>query len=120
MFSVSAAAERLLAFRADEVAAETEVEAQFDTTQDTRLDQIRRVLSREGVRYSSGRNHIFHKSNRHAVVIDAQRSVSILDDLGFRVRVNKGIFEHSNYALKGNDRIVLQRIGNDLRIFFSA
>ncbi|QBQ74471.1 hypothetical protein BcepSauron_091 [Burkholderia phage BcepSauron] len=102
------------------VAADVEVDGKFDTARDHELEHVRTTLGSNRLRYSMGRNHLFHKSNPLEIEDEAQATINILNKMGYKMMVHKGVLSRPNFSCKGQHRIVIQRIGKDLRIFFSA
>jgi hypothetical protein len=120
MFSIQAAVKRLVLSLAEDVTADTEIEAQFDHTKDSDLRRIQAELRKQRIFYSMGRNHIFHKSNVHDIEQDAMDSVYLLDALSMEMCVHKNVYSNHTFSIKGRNGICLQRIGYDLRIFYTV
>lgn len=118
MFAVEGAASRLLA--TSEIEADYEVDGKFDTERDHEFEHVRRSLGASRIRYSMGRNHLFHKSNPMEIGDEAEVTILVLNKLGYKMRVNKGVLDRPTFACSGLHNICIQRIGNDLRIFFRA
>jgi hypothetical protein len=101
--------------------ASTEVlEAAFDTSRDPDLQKIEQQLRKVNVFFTLSKNHLYHKSNRGDVVKEAELCSEIINDLGYQLHIQPGIFERPSFALKGTKGLVLQKLNNDLRIFFSV
>jgi hypothetical protein len=100
--------------------ANVPLEAAFDQTRDPDLQKIEQQLRKVNVFFTLSKNHLYHKSNRGDVVKEAELCSEILNDLGYQLHIQPGIFERSSFALKGTKGLVLQKLNNDLRIFFSV
>lgn len=107
------AAQRLLATE-----DETEVSAEFNKKKDGDLRKIQVELRKQGLIFSFGVHHLFHKSNPNDVIREAQKAAQELNKQGFELRIDSGIFSRQVFALKGKDGLVLQRVNHNLRIFF--
>lgn len=97
----------------------TEIEAQFDGGRDSELRTIQNRMRGVNIVFSPGMHHLFHKSNPADVTKEAESVSAELNAMGYALKVNPGIYSKSNFALKGNDGIILQKVMNSLRIFFS-
>jgi len=107
------AANRLLATEAGEVTA------QFNTKRDSDLRQIQVAMQELEVVFSFGMHYLFHKSNAADVVREAQHVADKLNKLGWALRINDGVFDREQFALKGKEGLILQRVNHNLRIFYS-
>jgi hypothetical protein len=100
--------------------AKAPLEAAFDQQRDPELQKIEQQLRKVNVFFTLSKNHLYHKSNRGDVVREAETCSEVLNDLGYQLHIQPNIFERSSFALKGVKGIVLQKLNNDLRIFFSV
>jgi len=102
------------------VADKAPLEAAFDQQRDPELQKIEQQLRKCNVFFTLSKNHLYHKSNRGDVVKEAELCSEVLNDLGYQLHIQPGIFDRSSFALKGTKGLVLQKLNNDLRIFFSV
>lgn len=120
------AAQRLLTTNADDTVTESsnddsEITAEFNTERGADLRKIQIGLRNNcKMLFSMDSHHLFHKSNSKDVIEEAKCTVEELNRLGWALRVNPGIYDKAVFALKGKDGLVLQRVNNNLRIFFSS
>lgn len=100
---------------------EVEVEAQLNEGKIAELRQIQARLKDARLIFSFVQPHpvLFHKSNAVDIRREAQDACELLLQLGYELRQNAGVFERTTFALKGKDGIVLQKVHNGLRIFFT-
>lgn len=97
----------------------TEVSAEFNTTRDRDLREIQVALRALKLIFSFGVHHLYHKSNASDVIDETRTTVDELNRLAHQLRVDAGILERQTFALKGKDGLILQRVNNSLRIFYS-
>lgn len=115
------AASRLNNVNASLELATQEMDAQLDTAKGDELQRIQRELRRAQIIFSFARPHLlYHKSNPTDIVREAEHCATCLDKLGFTLTVVPGVYGKPSFALRGKDGIVLQKVQNGLRIFFSV
>lgn len=96
------------------------LEAGFDKQRDPELQKIELHLRKANVFFTLSQGHLYHKSNAQDIVRETELCVEELNGLDYSLRVQSGILSRQNFAVKGKDGIVLQRLSNNLRIFFSV
>jgi len=96
------------------------LEAGFDKQRDPELQKIELQLRKANVFFTLSQGHLYHKSNAADIVHETEICVDELNELEYQLRVQPGILSRQNFAVKGKDGIVLQRLGNNLRVFFSV
>jgi hypothetical protein len=96
------------------------LEAGFDKQRDPELQKIELHLRKANVFFTLSQGHLYHKSNAKDIDRETEICVEELQSLSYQLRVQPGILVRQNFAVKGKDGIVLQRLGNNLRIFFSV
>ncbi len=124
MFQLRAARRLLKEILADAAPAPstgeaTEVEAQFDGSRDNELKAIQKRMRAVNILFSPGMHHLFHKSNPADVTKEAESVSAELNAMGYALKISPGVYSKPNFALKGNDGLILQKVMNSLRIFFS-
>jgi hypothetical protein len=104
-----------------EVVMSTEIEAQLNDEKVNELRQIQARLKDNRLIFSFVQPHpvLFHKSNAVDIRMEAEDTYELLQQLGYGLRAIDGVFGRPTFALKGKDGIVLQRVQNGLRIFFT-
>lgn len=96
-----------------------EIDAQFDSNREAELRKVQGHMRGQGLIFSFSRHHLYHKSNDGAIAQEAETAANILNELGYEMRIVRGIFARPSFALKGREGIVLQKVQGALRIFFS-
>jgi hypothetical protein len=98
-----------------------EVDAQLNADRISELLQIQARLKQALLIYTFVHPHpvLFHKSNAVDIRREAEDTYELLQHLGYELRVLAGVFERQTFALKGKDGIVMQKVQNGLRIFFT-
>jgi hypothetical protein len=122
------AAHRLLATAQSEVAtgmdqleaSPDQLEAGFDKQKDPELQKIELNLRKANVFFTLSSNHLYHKSNLSDIGREVEICASELNRLGHQLHIQPGILTRSSFALKGREGLVLQKLGNSIRIFFSV
>lgn len=101
--------------------ATMEVEAQLNNERIDELLKIQVRLKQSRLIFSFVRPHpvLFHKSNAVDIRREAEDTYELLQHLGYTLRAVDGVFDRDNFALKGKDGIVMQKVQNGLRIFFT-
>jgi len=95
------------------------LEAGFDRQRDPDLQKIEMALRKINVFFTLSGGHLYHKSNADDILRETEICVDELNALDYQLRIQPNILTRSTFALKGKDGIVLQRLNNNLRIFFS-
>jgi LytS/YehU family sensor histidine kinase len=97
------------------------VEAQLNSDKIAELYQIQARLKEARLIFSFVQPHpvLFHKSNAVDIRRESEDAYELLQHLGYGLRAYSGIFGRPTFALKGKDGIVLQKVQNGLRIFFT-
>lgn len=96
------------------------LEAGFNTQKDPELQKIELHLRKASVFFTLSRGHLYHKSNAQDVARELEICVDALNALEYELRVQPGVLTRPSCALKGRDGLVLQKLSNNLRIFFSV
>jgi len=97
-----------------------QLEAGFDKLKDPELQKIEMHMRKASIFFTLASNHLYHKSNSKDVEREAEMCADELNKLDYQLRIQSGIFSKPSFALKGKDGIVLQKLSNNLRIFFSV
>ena len=97
-----------------------QLEAGFDKLKDPELQKIELHMRKASVFFTLDSNHLYHKSNARDVEREAEICAEELNKLEYQLRIQSGILSKPSFALKGRDGIVLQKLSNNLRIFFSV
>lgn len=95
-----------------------EVEAQFDKTKEIELRTLQKLLKNGGVIFKLDKHHLYHKTNPHDCVSEVQTVLKIVHDHGHVPNVRPGTLEQSRFSIKCTDDLIIQRLNNDLRVFF--
>ena len=106
--------------RASDSADGEVLEAGFDKQRDPELQKIELHLRKANVFFTLSSSHLYHKSNASDVVKETEICVDELNALDYQLRVQPGVLNKPSFALKGRDGIVLQKLSNNIRIFFSV
>jgi len=91
--------------------------AEFNKSKDSDLRSVKRALSRVGIDFEEGDDNLFFDNPDKQ---DMSDTADELNKLGYNLRIDKGVFDKSTFALKGKDNLVLQKVGTALRIFFES
>jgi hypothetical protein len=104
-----------------EVGMGNEVEAQLNDEKVNELRKIQARLKSARLIFSFVQPHpvLFHKSNAVDIRQESEDTCELLQQLGYELRAVDGVFGRPSFALKGKDGIVLQKVQNGLRIFFT-
>src|ERR1700682_1216450 len=87
------------------------LEAGFDKQKDPELQKIELHLRKANVFFTLSQGHLYHKSNVHDIVRETEICAEELNNLHYKLRIQPGILSRQNFAVKGNEGIVLQRLG---------
>jgi len=109
------------AFVMDRLEASPEqLEAGFDKERDPELQKIELNLRKANVFFTLSSNHLYHKSNLSDIGREVEICAAELNRLGHQLHIQPGILTRSSFALKGREGLILQKLGNSIRIFFSV
>jgi hypothetical protein len=104
----------------DPMEAHAVLEAGFDKQRDPELQKIELQLRKANVFFTLSSGHLYHKSNGNDVLQECETCVDTLNNMDYQLRVQPGVLSRQSFALKGKDGLVLQKLSNNLRIFFSV
>jgi hypothetical protein len=96
------------------------LEAGFDKQKDPELQKIELRLRKANVVFTLSSSHLYHKSNASDVAKEIEICIDELNALDYQLRVQPGLMSKPSFAFKGREGIVLQKLSNNIRIFFSV